>query len=109
MRVVQVDHVRPEPADEPPQGEGGGGHEVASERDLLHVEIGGARAVAQRGRGAAGHDDLVAPALHAFGREEHLVLPAAPAAGGVDVQDPHVLGGPAPSSRSRSLASFTYV
>src|SRR6185295_10130308 len=52
------------------QRESGAGHEVASEPHLVHVEVGGAGAVAQGGSRAAGHDHLVPAALHALGGEE---------------------------------------
>ena len=104
--------VGAEAAHEPPQGEGGGERDLAAEGEAARVEAGRPRPLVQRRARAHGQQHLVPAPRHALGGEEHLVLPAAPAAGGVHVQDPHARGASVEaeaSCSSRSLASFTYV
>jgi hypothetical protein len=108
VRVVHLRRVRAQVAQQPGQPPGRAGPQVAAEADRPHFEPGGAGAPLERTAALAGQDDLVAARGHALRGEQHLVLPSAPAGGGVDVDHLH---SPAAAARARSasLAIFANV
>jgi len=108
MGVVELDDLRPDLPQRRAQGHHRPRGQVAAEGRLAHVEPGRPRPPGQRAAGLADQRDVVAPRGHASRGEEHLVLAASPAPGGIDVEHPH-RPGTTPCCSSRSLASFTYV
>ena len=110
MRVVEQQRARPLAAQEAGEREDRGRPEVAAEGQGPHRRAGRARAGLELAARAAGDRARSAARGHAPRGEQHLVLPAAPGGGGVDVQDAaaHARGAPARTS-SRSLASLAKV
>jgi hypothetical protein len=106
VRVVGVNHIRPEAPGKPGQARGGGRGPVAAKSEFVHVDARGSRARSQNATAAAGERDLVPACPHPQRGEQRLVLSPAPPGGGVDVQDPHAGGGVAARASSRSFAIF---
>jgi hypothetical protein len=104
VRVVQLHHAGRHLAQARARAPGGRGPEVAAERDRAHVEprppAPGRRELLRGGRPAPPR----VPVRHRPGRQQHLVLPAAPRCRRVDVHHPHPTASCGPA-RSASRAS----